>query len=351
MKKNLPCAFATAWLWLAVAAAAAAQPGPLGAVAQQVRALTGAPTRIVWVQHTGDGADIFARGEHLRLLGLDTEDGRGEREIVPGEGGFAQPMITPGGNHVVFSSYPKQTAYVVNWDGSGLRPLGQGIAVGVWMDPATRAEWAYVQAGKETGVASRNNPVRRVPLDNPETSELVWDKTPVNPDAFQVSRDGRRVVSLFPWPHFGVATLPNGSVVELGQGCCASMDADTGETAFHLLGDHRHLMMYSLRSQEKWKVPVNTAPGIDGYETYHPKWSNQRRIMALCGPFKEIGGTLAEIYVGRFSADLTAIEAWVRVTYNDKGDLMPDVWVEPPPAGAVRFTLSGDRVLVSPETN
>jgi hypothetical protein len=30
---------------------------------------------------------------------------------------------------------------------------------------------------------------------------------------------------------------------------------------------------------------------------------------------------------------------------------MPDVWVEPPTAGAVRFTLSGDRVLVSPETN
>ena len=346
MKKNLPCAFATAWLWLAVAAAAAAQPGPPGAVAQEVRALTGAPTRIVWVQHTGDGTDIFARGDHLRLLGLDTEDGRGEREIVPGEGGFSKPLITHSGNQVVFCNFVTQTTSVVNWDGSGLRELSRGILAAVWMDPATRAEWVYVQVGRATGVDARNNPIWRFRLDASAAAELVWDKTPVNPEGFQVFQDGRRAVSLFPWPHFGVAALPNESVVELGQGCCVSLASETGDLAFHLLGDHRHLMMYSLRGQEKWKVALNQAPGVDGFEVYHPKWSNRNRFLAMCGPFTGGGGITAEIYLGRFNQGLTAVEDWVRVTANDKGDFFPDVWVVPSPALEVRYTLSGLPVVV-----
>ena len=51
--------------------------GPGGA---EVRTLTGAHTRVVWVQ--GDGTDPRASGDQLVLMGFDTEDGKGERVIL-----------------------------------------------------------------------------------------------------------------------------------------------------------------------------------------------------------------------------------------------------------------------------
>jgi hypothetical protein len=34
------------------------------------------------------------------------------------------------------------------------------------------------------------------------------------------------------------------------------------------------------------------------------------------------------VYLGRFSADFTTIEAWARVTHNSGGDSYPDVWID-----------------------
>jgi hypothetical protein len=344
VKKALVSTFLAAGLWIAATGTLPAQP-TISTAAQEIRALTGAKARVVWVRHTGDGTDIFAHTSNLRLLGIDSEDGRGEREIVAGEGSFHKPLITPDGDHVIFTDYAKQSVYVVNWDGSGLRELVHGIGAGVWTDPNTKQEWVYAQVGSESGAKARNNAIWRFRIDAPEVRELVWSKTPVNTDGFQISRDGRQVVSLFPWPHFGVATLPNDTVTELGQGCCASMAADVGNLAFHLLGDHRHLMLYSLTGEDRWKVAVNQAPGVDGFEIYHPKWSNKSRFMAMCGPFKGKGGITAEIYLGRFDSTLHSIEEWVRVTTNDKGDFYPDVWVEPAQPKVLRFTLNGSPVM------
>ena len=47
-----------------------------------VRQLTGARTKLAWVQDRGDGTDAFLRGTRLALMALDTDDGRGERELV-----------------------------------------------------------------------------------------------------------------------------------------------------------------------------------------------------------------------------------------------------------------------------
>jgi len=349
LRQRLACILVAGWLWAAAPGQILAQVGGLGLASQELRALAGGRTRVVWVRHTGDGTDIFARGENLLLFGLDSDDGLGERQLVAGEASFCKPLITPSGRQVVFTNFTRQVVYVVNWDGSGLRELCSGAAAAAWTDPATRLEWVYVQAGKETGQAARNNPIWRVRLDDPAVAELVWNRTPVMPEGFQVSADGRRAVSLFPWPHFGVAALPNESVTELGEGCCASFAPDA-DTAFHLLGDHRHIMMYSLHGTQRWKVPLNRAPGVDGYEIYHPKWSNYSRILAICGPFRGQGGITAEIHLGRFNADLTAVEAWVRLTHNDKGDFMPDVWVEQA-ARLLRYTMSGMPVLVPANLN
>ncbi len=60
--------------------AASAASTPNAAPPSDVRAFTGAPTKLVWVQ--SDGSDPFAAGDRLVLMGLDTEDGRGERTIL-----------------------------------------------------------------------------------------------------------------------------------------------------------------------------------------------------------------------------------------------------------------------------
>ncbi len=88
-------------------------------------------------------------------------------------------------------------------------------------------------------------------------------------------------------------------------------------------------------------------PGIDGFEVYHPQWSNHPRFLTMTGPYSvgdgdnKIygGGNGVEIYVGRFSPDHTRVEAWVRVTANDAPDFFPDVWIDP----AARVPVSARR--------
>jgi len=81
--------FASVFIGLLLAASALAD------VPSDIRALTGARTRIAWCRDAGDGTDPFANGESLRLVGIDTDDGRGERVILGQPSGYAKPLITP----------------------------------------------------------------------------------------------------------------------------------------------------------------------------------------------------------------------------------------------------------------
>ena len=94
-----------------------------------------ARTRVVWVQDMGDGSDVDTRGGNLRLLGLDTGDGRGERVILGSLGNYSKPLITPRGDRVVYTDRIRKKVYVVNWDGSGLRELFGGFGLALWRDP------------------------------------------------------------------------------------------------------------------------------------------------------------------------------------------------------------------------
>ncbi len=99
--------------------------------------------RVVWVQDMGDGRDVFAQGGNLRLMGLDTGDGQGERVILGTVGNYAKPLITPRGDRVVYTDRSKKKVYVVNWDGSGLRELFGGVGLALWRDPRDGREWIY----------------------------------------------------------------------------------------------------------------------------------------------------------------------------------------------------------------
>jgi len=301
-----------------------------------VRSLTGARTRVVWTQDIGDGTDIGSKGDQLRLMGYDSRDGGGERPIVDTPGNYAKPLITPLGNRVVFSNRLRRRVFVVNWDGSGLRKLGKGFALATWVDPETKIEWVYVGTDKKTdpvtyGVVTRHQ------IDRWDVSEVVWARRRVSGDTFQVSDDGRLAGGLFPWPAAGVVELPKGEWDRKGRGCWTSLSAGTNPLFWYFDGAHRNVTIVDLGRAERWQVNINNAPGVQGYEIYHPRWANHPRFLTITGPYTvggkankiRGGGRQVEIYLGRFSDDFTTVEAWAKVSDNRRADFYPDAWIDP----------------------
>jgi hypothetical protein len=314
---------------LAACSGAPAVDGPGG----EVRALTGAPTRVVWVQN--DGTDPRASGDQLVLMGLDTDDGKGERVILGERSSYVKPLFTSRGDRIVFSTRvtpgPPEI-FVVNWDGSGLRKVADGFALDVWESPFDGTPWVYAGTENDKGNFAK---VTRFPIDAPDKRELVWDKTMVSMDTFEVSADGRHAGGLFHWPRAGIAELPNKSVTRLGDGCWTSLTNARGPLFWYFDGAHRNVTMVDVRTRNRWMVNLNGAPGFNGAEVFHPRWSNHSRFMTLSGPYNQggtnqarTGGKQVEIHIGRFSADYSAIEQWARVTTNPTGDSHPDVWID-----------------------
>lgn len=301
----------------------------------RVEELTGAHTRVVWVQDLGQGGNPGALGDNLRLMGFDSQDGHGQRIILAGPASFAKPYITPRGDRVVYTDRSRNAAMVVNWDGSGLREVTAGTGLAVWLDPFTGHEWLYVGLGKDGNRAPTRQRMERVRLDDPGIRELVWDRTPVTEDQVQLSRDGRLAGGTFPWPHAGVARLAAGNWDRLAQGCWPSISPDDQYLFWVFDGSHRNLTMQRYGTKNRWQVPINTAPGIDGYEVYHPRWSNHPRFLAVTGPYIKggggnrirTGGPEVSLHIGRFSADFSSVEAWHRLTDETFADYYPDVWV------------------------
>jgi hypothetical protein len=298
-----------------------------------LREFVGTHTRIVWVQ--GDGSDPYALADNLVLLGFDSDDGRGERVILGERRSYMKPLLTSDGQRVLFSSNlmsGRPEVFAVGWDGTGLTQLADGFALTVWQNPIDDSDWVYV------GQDNREHTFRRVvrfPLANPSAVELVWDKTPVASDTFQVSADGRFAAGQFPWPEVGIAELPNGNLRRVGDGCWTAMQTVRGPLAWYFDGAHRNLTLVDAQTDKRWTVPINTAPGFDNPEVYHPRWTNHPRFLAMSGPYNRgganqvrSGGTQSEIWLGRFSEDFSRIDAWFRVTTNDGGDSYPDVWID-----------------------
>jgi hypothetical protein len=313
----------------------------------EVRALTGAHTRVVWVQ--GDGTDPDAVGDNLVLMGFDSDDGRGERVLLGQRQNYTTPRLTSRADRVVFTSGtpPKPSAiFVVNWDGSGLQKLADGFAMALWTDPADGRDWVY--AGSDT-TDWHFKTVTRFPLDAPSRREPVWNSSLVSNEGFQPTRDGRRAVGLFPYPGVGIADFTTKTWTKLGEGCAPSLTHARGPLSWYFDGAHRNVTIVDVDSGARWMVNINNAPGFANAEVSHPRWTNHPRFLAITGPYNQggvnqarAGGKQTEVYLGRFSADFSKVEAWARVTNNAGGDSLPDVWIDADrspyprrPAGAI----------------
>ena len=318
------------------APAATATAAPVAPAAGALHDLVGRHARVAWLQDVGDGTDIWGRSGQVRLVGLDSADGRGERVIVAEPSAYTKPLLAPDGSRIVLSHVRERRAYVVDWNGGDLRPLADGIALDVWRDPLTLDEWVYVGTEPATSDEDAFGRVHRYRMDAPEVRELVWEGEPVGVDTFQLARDGRHAVAPVPWPQVGYLDLSTGASRILGEGCWTALSRD-GSLAWFLDGSHRRVTLVELASDRRWTVDLGGADAVGGYEIYHPRWANDPSYVAVTGPYTvgdganriRGGGAQVEVFVGRFSADFTAIADWVQVTRNESGDFSPDVWVEP----------------------
>ncbi len=299
----------------------------------EVRNFTSAHTRIVWAQ--GDGTDPAAEGTQLILMGFDSDDDKGERIILGDRRSYHKPKLTSRADRIVFSSFmipgPSET-FIVNWDGTGLRKLADGFALTLWQNPVDGQDWVYVGTD---AVKYDFKTVSRFPLNAPEKRELVWDTTLVSMEGFEVSPDGRHAGGMFPWPGAGIADLKNKTWRKFGEGCFTSMTRVRGPLFWYFDGAHRNVTMVDAEAGTKWMVNLNGAPGFDGAEVSHPRWTNHPRFLAITGPYNQggdnqsrTGGKQTEVYLGRFTEDFSNVEGWVRVTNNGGGDADPDVWID-----------------------
>ena len=300
-----------------------------------VETLTGARTRVVWARDLSDGTDVFGTSGQLVLMGYDSRDGLGERVLFSNPSSIVTPLITPKGDRVVFSDSIGEQTSLVDWDDSRLTRLADGIALAVWLDPATQIEWVYVGSDMSADVEAYRT-VKRYQIDHPEIAELVWDTQPVG--SFQLSR-GRSTR----WGCASLARRRRDRVAERIVGGCLATGAgprwppDDSHLFWYFDGSHRNLTIVDVDEDRRWRVNINDAPGIDGYEVYHPRWTNHPRFLTMTGPYTvggrankiRGGGEQVEIYVGRFAANFTSVERWVRLTDNRAADFFPDVWIEP----------------------
>ncbi len=330
----------------------AAAVDPNAPVSVQIEQFTGAATKAVWTQsQDSKKPDTYVNNKSHYLMGLDSRDGKGVRVILKEKSNYARPLITPGGERIVYSykdvkkagkgKYFDVTMYQVDWDGTNIVKLGKGYAVDVWRDPKTEVDWVYAATGfqPKTTASIFAKKIVRFPLNDPEKIELVWDQTVVTPDNFQLSADGLRACGLFPWPSAGAVDFTKGEWNKYFRGCWPSCAPDNSYVTWVFEGGHKVLHFFTNGGKKTWEVDVSQVPGIDGHELYHPRWSNHVRFFAFTGPYKEgdpgenkisAGGKDADFFIGRFNERLNKVENVLRITNNSGlGDFFPDLWVEP----------------------
>lgn len=314
----------------------------------------GKRAKIVWVEsHAAKESDPIATGKELRLVGFDSKED-GYEVIREDLANYAKPLITPDGEHVLYtdkgSVYAKEVPdfhpmiHIVNWDGENDHVLAPGFCVDVVLDPQTKITWVYAleRLNPSNRAALSGENLFRFQLNDPGKREALWNKTELSIDNLQFSRDGKRFTSQFPWPEGAWADLASGTVHKMTGGCWTSFAPDDSYVAWIFAGSHKKLRMFDTVGGKSWDVPLNKAPGMDNGQAYHPRWSNHPLFFTMSGPYptnntraqhstkKKLkdGPAHAEIYLAKFNPALDRAEAWAKLTSNSEGDFYPDAWIE-----------------------
>jgi hypothetical protein len=337
---------------------------PKDPLSKQIEALTGTHTRAVWSHHLGkDSPDPYCSGSSHQLHGIDTRDGLGLRVIHSRKNNYSRPLLTPDGERILFTRKKVEknskgiktfdmTVMITDWSGADPQPLAEGYALDVWKDPATSHLWVY--AARDVPPTHRISwaakKLVRFRLDDPATTETVWDQTLISPDNTQLSADGKRASGQAPWPHGGQYLLDAGAkdFQPTTFGCWSGMAPDNSYVSWMLDGNHRLATLFVAAPAKKtWPLKFSQIAGLEKGEIYHPRWSNHAQFITLTGPYLAErggdentsvigkGGRTAEIVIAKLNDTATAFTGSVTLTRNDTTDAYPDVWI----AGGESATL------------
>ncbi len=279
--------------------------------ARSVRKLTGSRTRMVWIR----------KG---KLVFFDTDDGKGYVEKDLGLN-CDRPVITPSGRQVVFIDYGRWTSYVVDWGSDRPTALVEGRVTYVrpdWtdVDDGRPREWIYWQ--------TKENEIRTAPLDDPNSSEVVWKFEGWKPRKgkstnWQTSADGRRVGATFPWPHNGILDLAEKTqgFEKYGTGCWPQIARDNSYRFFHCVGGaHQYLGMYEPGQEKGWMIRINPRTG----SAECPRWLNDTRFVVCTDrPSRKSPW----VYIGQFSDNYRKFTTWIPVCADGRNSAV-DGWVE-----------------------
>ena len=303
--------------------------------AATIREMTGANTRIAWIRCVTGTGHPFGPGEASqkmwKLMVLDTDEAH-ERELIADVGAWHHPLITPSGKRVIWSDNDKHV-WIINFDGTGRKKLlDANLAVGVAENPAG-VEWVYVNEGKngEGGLSS----IVRYAIDDLSRKELVWDKTPSN-DKWEFSRDGTRGASGLPWPHAGVADLPNGAFKLYGDGCTPGFSPEAGLLMHMKAQNHPGMFLYNMDGSNQRYVDFRSkAPGLQGVpdpQFWFVAFARyDGRFFTFSGPHPSMGGkpSLGNIYFCQLNDAKDGVAKWVEVTSFPSCETEAYAWIAP----------------------
>ena len=327
-------------------------------IASELKRFTGQHTRMVWSENIGDGRDFMCKTTDCKLVGIDTDDGKGIRVIRGTLDSYTQPLITPNGDRIVYTNFSTGKVHIIHWDGSGDKILASGYATDVWIDPDSGIEYATVR----TDTYSPKAPIVRYALDDPSSFSTIWNKTSSGSQLygawFQMSADGKRAAGTFPWGKAGIAYLPNKSWTRLIRGCWTSIAPDNSYDSWVFQDDHRTVHVYDANNKHKGVLDLHTAPGIRGWEIYHPKWTSDPNYITITGPYDAKaggscpshncgnliakGGNRMNVYIGRLDKSRTRVTRWLQVTDNKVPEFFGDAWIgSGPPKPLLGLNSSG----------
>jgi|GEM_PF-2482788 len=310
-------------------------------LADEVEALTGQHTRLVWTAVAEEGVeDKDGVGSGHLLLGFDSQDGDGIRPILKEEGNYRSPLLSGDGNLVLFSTRSVSGAdadeslgieivvRAVRFSGGFATQLGNGYAVDVVTDSETEVEWVYALDDFSTDSSGSvvADSLIRFPLNAPERRESVWSGRPLPLQAVSVSDDTKAIFASLPERKIARFDVASGAWSDAFDGLAATVSPGADDGALVLTSDGLGGQMISNT------VPVGPVLGLDqamrkGWSVRHLRFSNRSEIMVLTGPYRQGVNAASEVCIGRLSEDRSSVTNWVQLTEDIRADYSPDIWV------------------------
>ena len=275
-------------------------------------------------------------------MGFDTETGV-EDTIFDSLHNIIRPLITYDGSRVVWSCGESNEVFIINWDGTGRRKLGDGIAGTLWYDEANEREYMYYAKDCELyrSYVDTAYAIYRRNLDDPSDTRKLLDPEEkgygrCQPHFMGTTSDGEMIGMLIGWPNIRVYNAGDGYDGVTSAGCWVSMAYDTTDRLVNFNPDHNGVVVKSLRSTDDlWLCPSDGSGGHTECGVDHPKMAtyHPRYLCYIDEPDDGEGTGPGLVHVAKVNTDITSIETDVQVTVGDPfpdygRDGWPDAWIK-----------------------